>query len=161
MSTSTQTYTQTDIRKAFENFKADLLMLASRTQAMEIYLVDEYAHDILLMAKEKCLKSVHIHLYDRYENLVKVHKYSVKENVLLDSQRPGENKWPCLPDGKLRVIIVPSDDLQWETLQESRQFQISWGSSSLSTDYSGMHSENTKLYSSNGYGLQRDTFVNL
>ena len=125
MGTYTQTYTKTDIRRAFENFQADLLMLALRTQAMEVARVDEYAHDILLMAQNKCLKSVHIQLCDRSGKLVKVHKYSVKENLLSDSQRPGENKWPCLPDGKLHVIIVLSDDLKWETLTESGQFQIS------------------------------------
>ena len=36
MSTMTQTHTRTDIRKVFENFQADLQMLAARTQAMEL-----------------------------------------------------------------------------------------------------------------------------
>ena len=57
MNTFTLTYTKTDIRRAFENFKADLLMLAVRTQAMEInarYI--NYADDIILMAQEKCLQ---------------------------------------------------------------------------------------------------------
>ena len=35
MSTITQTYTKIDIRKTFEQFQADLQMLAVRTQAME------------------------------------------------------------------------------------------------------------------------------
>ena len=64
MSTMTQTYTRTDIRKVFENFQADLQMLAVRTQAMELDHARECAHDVCLMAQEECLKYVHIQLYD-------------------------------------------------------------------------------------------------
>ena len=161
MNTSTQTYTKTDIRRAFENFQADLLMLSLRTQAMEVACVDKYAHDILLMAQNKCLKSVHIQLCDRSGKLIKIHKYSVKENLLSDSQRPGENKWPCLPDGKLNIIIEYSDLQKIEKLEQSGELEISWGTSGISTDYSEMQEESSRFYSSNGYGLQRDTFVNL
>ena len=160
MNTSTYTYTKTDIRKVFENFHADLLMLATRTQAMEINSVDKYANDIILMAQEDCLKSVHIQLRDYYDRLVKVHRYSIQEG-LSDSQRPGDNKWPCLPNGKLHVIITLSDNSKWEKLQKLEKFQISWGSSSVSTDYSNMYNEGVRSYSSSSYGLQRDTFVNL
>ena len=58
MSTFTQTYTKTDIRRAFENFQADLLMLALRTQAMERGRANECADDIRLMAEEKCLEYI-------------------------------------------------------------------------------------------------------
>ena len=161
MNTYTQTYTQTDIRRAFENFIADLLMLASRTQAMKIDLVSEYAHDIPLMAKEKCLKCVHIQLYDCYGNLVRAHRYSVKEDLISDSQRPGENKWPCLPNGELCIIVEYSNSQKAKQLKESGRLKINWRSSSLSIDYSGMKSADVRFYSSNSYGLQRDTFVNL
>ena len=158
---STQTYTKTDVRKAFENFQADLLMLALRTQAMEMDRADECAHDILLMAQEECLKYVHIQLYDCYGNLVRAHRYSVMEKLRSDSQRPGENKWPRLPDGELCIIVKYSDSQKAKRLKGSGRLKRNWGSSSLSTDYSGMQSESVKFYSSNGYGLQRDTFVNL
>ena len=161
MNTSTQTYTKTDIRKAFENFQADLLMLALRTQAMELSRANECAYDILLMAKEKCLEYIHIRLYNCYEKLVRVHKYSVKENMLLNSQRPGGNRWPCLPDGKLHILIEYSDHNKAKKLKESGRLKRDWCPTSSSTDYSGMQEESSRFYSSNGYGLQRDTFVNL
>ncbi len=161
VNTSTQTYTKTDIRKVFENFQADLLMLALRTQAMEKYLVNDYAHDILLMTKNGCLKYIHIQLYNYYGQLIKVHKYSVTENSSSASQRPGENKWPCLPNGELCIIVEPSCHQKLEELKQSGQLEISWGPSFLSTDYSGMRNENVRFYSSNNYGLQRNTFVNL
>lgn len=160
MSTITQTYTRTDIRKVFENFQADLQMLAVRTQAMELDLAQKFAYDICLMAIEKCLRYVHIQLYDSYGSLVKVHRYSVEEDILSDSQRPGANRWPCLPDGELHVIVEYSDTQKSEKLKKSGKLKIAWGPSSLSTDYSGMHSDGGRLYSSNGYGLRRETFVN-
>ena len=160
MSTVTQTYTDTDIRKVVECFKADLLMLAVRTQAMNTKEVDDYAHDILLMAKNKCVKYIHIQLLDRYGSVVKAHKYSVKDSLLSTPQRPGQNNWPNLPDGQLCIIVEECPD-NWEKLQQSGQLKIHWAPSSLSTDYSGMQTEGVKFYVSNSYGLQRDTFVNL
>ena len=160
MSTITQTYTRTDIRKVFENFQADLQMLAVRTQAMELDHAQKCAYDVSLMAQEKCLKYVHIQLYDSYGNLIKVHRYSVEEDILSDSQRPGVNRWPCLPDGSLCVIVEYSDNQEAEKLQRSRTLKLHWSPSSLSTNYSGMRNDSERLYSSNSYGLRRDTFVN-
>ena len=162
MTTITQTYTITDIRKAFENFQADLQMLAIRTQAMTLNHAQECAHDILLMAQEKCLDCVHVQLRDSYGSLVRVHRYSVEENMLSDSQRPGGNRWPCLPDARLRVVIeYPNSDAQkLERLKRSGSLKIDWGPTNLSTNYSTMQRDEARLYSSNSYGLRRDTFVN-
>ena len=160
MSTLTQTYTKIDIRRVFENFQADLRMLALRTQAMELDHAKDCAEDIILMAQEQCLKYVHIQLRDSREKLVRVHRYSVKEGVLSESQRPGGNRWPCLPDGTLRVILIYSDRSKVNQLKKSGKLKINWSPSDLSTDYSRMRSDDNRLYSSNSYGLRRDTFVN-
>lgn len=159
MNTITQTYTRTDIRKVFEMFRAELEMLALRTQAMTLDHAEECAHDIDLMAQVKCLRYVHVQLRDIYGNLVKAHRYSVKEDILSDSQRPGGNRWPCLPGGTLHVLVDPSDDRSLEQLKRSGQLMIAWSPSPLSTNYSGMRNEGARLYSSNSYGLRRDTFV--
>ena len=160
MRTTTQTFTKTDIRKVFENFHADLLMLAKRTQAMDLELAKECAYDVSLMAREGCLRRVHIQLYDSLGNLIQVHRYSVKKDILSDGQRPGGNRWPRLPDGELCVIVEYSDRQKAEELKNSGKLKANWGPASLSTDYSGMRNDGGRLYSSNGYGLQRDTFVN-
>lgn len=160
MSTITQTYTITDIRRVFENFQADLEMLALRTQAMTLDHAQKCAYDICLMALAQCLTYVHVQLRDSYGNLVRVHRYSVKKDILSVSHRPGENRWPCLPDGTLSVIIEFSDEHKLERLKRSGQLKINWGPSYWSTNYSGMRSDGTRLYSSNSYGLRRDTFVN-
>ena len=160
MSTVTQTHTITDIRKVFENFQADLQMLAVRTQAMESDYAKQCGDDVYLMAQEECLSYVHVQLYDSSGNLVKAHRYSVEEVMSSGSSRPGGNRWPCLPNGTLRVIVSPSNREKLEKLKGSRGLKLSWSASLLSTDYSNMRKDGARLYSSNSYGLQRDTFVN-
>ncbi len=160
MSTITQTYTRTDIRKLFEIFQADLQMLATRTQAMESDHARKCSDDICLMALEECLTHVHIQLRDPYGNLVKVHRFTVLKDISSGPQRPGGNGWPCLPNGSLCVLVTPSDQYKLEKLKKSGELKLSWGPSSLSTNYSGMRKDSGRLYASNSYGLQRDTFVN-
>lgn len=160
MQTTTQTYTKTDIRKVFENFQADLQMLAVRTQAMELDHAQKCAYDVCLMAQEGCLRRVHVQLYNSSGNLLKVHRYSVKKDILSDSQRPGANRWPYSPNGALGVIVEYSDNQKLEKLKKSGQLKLNWVPSGLSTDYSGMRNNGARLYSSNSYGLRRDTFEN-
>lgn len=160
MSTITQTFTRTDVRRVFENFQADLRMLAVRTQAMESDHAKNCGDDVCLMAQEDCLSRVHVQLYDSSGNLVKVHRYSVEDVVSSGSSRPGGNRWPCLPNGTLCVIVDLSDNGKLEQLKMLGELKLSWSASSLSTDYSNMQKDGARLYSSNSYGLQRDTFVN-
>ena len=141
-------------------FRADLEMLALRTQAMSLGHAQQLAHDVALMAEVKCLRYIHVQLRDYYRNLVRVHQYTVQEDISSDSQRPGANRWPCLPDGTLYVIIEYSDEQKLERLKRSGQLKTNWGPSYWSTNYSGMRSDGTRLYSSNSYGLRRDTFAN-
>ncbi len=159
MSTITQTYTRTDIRRVFERFQADLRMLAVRTQAMEYEHAEDCGNDVSLMAQEDCLKYVHLQLRDFNGNLVRVHRYTVRQDILSDTQRPGGNSWPCMPNGTLRVIVTPSDRQKLDRLKISGKLKLTWSRSSLSTDYSGMRNDGRRLYSSQSYGLYRDSFV--
>ena len=134
MSTATRTYTKTDIRIAFEMFATDLNMLALRTQAMEPKRAMECATDVCLMAQEDCLTTVHIQLLDASDKLVRAHRYSVEQGIWSDSQRPGENKWPRLPDGLLTVIVSPSDSTKLDRLKNSGRLWLQWTNSRLSTD---------------------------
>ena len=159
MVTMTQTYTRTDIRRVLEQFQADLLMLAVRTQAMDSSHAQECGNDVYLMAREECLSLIHIQLRDPYGNLVRAYKYTIHRESHLSTQRPGCNGWPCLPNGTLNVLVRPSNQQSLQKLQQSGELNLSWGLSSLSTDYSGMRNEKSRLYSSQRYGLQRDSFV--
>lgn len=159
MNTGTRTWTETDVRKVFENLQADLQMLATRTQAMDLEHATKCAHDVCLMAVVNCLSRVHIQLYDSKGRLKKAHLYSVEKAVLSDSQRPGGNRWPYIPDGSLRVIVEYSDSQTAEKLKNTGKLLLHWSPSGLAIDYAGMQRESNRLYTSNGYGLQRDTYV--
>lgn len=160
MSTMTRTYTETDVDKVIEMLKADLEMLTVRTQAMELDHAYRCIYDITLMAKEESLEYVDIQLLDSQRNLVRAYRYTIKRNISTASQRPGENRWPRLPDGTLRVIITPSDPRKIEELERSGKLKVNWGPTDLSTDYSRMQTAGSRLYSSNSYGLRRETFIN-
>ena len=159
MNTVTRTHTKTDIRKVFECFQADLSMLALRTQTMLLSSVDDYAHDICIMALEDCLEQVHIQLRDSTGSLVKAHEYCVGKNVSWDSHRPGGNKWPCLPSGTLNVIVFYSHESKLDKLKQSGQLKIRWSPSCISTDYSTMKNDGERLYSSGTFGLNRSSFT--
>lgn len=159
MHTTTQTYTRTDVRRVFECFHTDLRMLACRTQAMSLTHADEYGHDIRIMAEEECLEEVHIQLLDGQRNRVRVHEYRVEKNKSWDSQRPGVNRWPCLPNGELLVIVSCPDSGKVEQLKRSGRLIINWDPSQASTDYSCMKPSEGKMYASNGYGLRRNSFT--
>lgn len=159
MYTKTRTYTITDVRIAFEMFSADLNMLAYRTQAMDPNIASDVADDVCTMAQINCLAKVHVQLRDASGNLVRVHQYSVEEGIIFNTQRPGENRWPRLPDGTLSVIVTPLDKLKIDELEENKKLKRIWRSSNLSTDYSGMRNLGNRLYSSNSYGLRRTTYI--
>ena len=144
----------------FEMFTADLRMLALRTQAMELNRASDCAADVCLMAQEDCLTAVHIQLLDANDKLVRAHRYSVEQRIWSESQRPGENKWPRLPDGMLTVIVQPSNGTKLGKLKNSGRLNLQWTNSSLSTNYAGMRIDGSRLYSSNTYGLRRHSFIN-
>ncbi len=157
--TNTQTYSRTDIQRVFENFSADLKMLANRTQAMPKKFADDVAHDVMEMARHECLARVSIHLLDVNGILVKAHEYCVGKNVLWDAQRPGVNMWPCLPGSELLVIVAYSDNHKAEDLMQSNSLKENWVSTSISTDYSHMKKDGERTYSSNSYGLHRKSYT--
>ena len=156
--TKTRTYTKTDIRQVWECFSADLLMLATRTQALDKEVVKPICHDIHLMAENRCLAEVHIQLFDCLHQRVKAHKYTISENISRANQRPGANSWPRLPDGSLSVIVSYSDREKADKLKKSGQLKRKWTRSNLDTRYSDMSSDGERFYSSNNYGCSRKSF---
>ena len=156
--TYTKTHTKVDVRKVFESFAADLSMLAMRTKTMGRQWVQDTAHDVELMALWDCLQSVHIQLFDARGYLQKAHRYNVVSGGALGADRPGANNWPLMPDGRLAVIIFPSDADKFNRLVRENRFHLPWPPSNLSTNYWGMNPGAGRQYSSNGYGLTRDSF---
>ena len=82
--------------------------------------------------------------------------------MLLNSQRPGgeTDGHACLMASYiylLNTLII----IRLKKLKESGRLKRNWSPTSSSTDYSEMQEESSRFYSSNGYGLQRNTFVSL
>ena len=157
--TGTTTYTRTDVRKVFENFAADLSMLVRRTGTMNLDWAQDMAHDVVLMAEYKCLESVHVQLFDSLGHLEKAHEYTVRANDVLREQRPGGNDWPATPGGHLAVIVKYSNVQVAEHLKSlNNTLKIKWVDSRHSVDYSRMLPDGNREYSSNAYGLSRNSF---
>ena len=156
--TATSTYTLTDIQNVWECFSADLTMLARRTQAMEIKRASDVSEDILLMVSNNVLEKVHIQLFDRFGRRVRAHEYSVHDNINWVSQRPSQNKWPCLPDGQLIVLVIYTSAEKWNQFCYLTELKSNWGESSIDTLYLEMSKIGDRWYASNGYGWQRNTY---
>ncbi len=154
----TTTYTKTDVQHVLECFQADVLMLVMRTQALDIHTSTLTCIDVSLMAYERCISKVHIQLLDRYGRCVRAHEYNIHENVNWNSQRPSDNRWPCLPDGRLAIIVEISNWDVFDQLTLSGQFELGWEDSILDTNYSNMRNTGERKYASSSYGWQRNSY---
>ena len=158
MQTYTQTYTTVDIQKTFANFHADLRMLAINTGQMLLQTADNLAHDVVLFATMECVSVVHIQQTNAAGTIINANRYSVETDATWDSARPGNNQWPRILGGNLSVILEPSDAAKIYQLQASGRLKSSWVNTNVSTNYSHMRVGEGRLFSSNGYGLRRESF---
>ena len=150
--TTTTTYTKTDVKRVFENCMADIRMIAWRTTAIEEKAARETIGDVQIMAEEGCLKAIHIQLCNKAGDIVKAHRYSATDGTVT-SERPGGNRWPRLPDGEVRIIVSVDLNGKWD--RAKKRLKGNWGTSSHSTDYSGLTQQGTRTFSHGGYGLTR------
>lgn len=159
MDTATATFTKTDIRKVFENFAADLFMLVRRTGTMDLEWARDIAHDVMQMAISECLAAVHIQLLGASGHLEKVHKYTVRGEGNWQEERPGANDWPRSPGGRLDVVVVYANTQIAEALKRNGALIRTWGPSGQPLDYSRMLGSGNREYSSNTYGLTRESYT--
>ena len=156
----TQTYTMTDVRKVTECIIADFKMIAKRTQAMCLDELENYVHDIHLMAQHDCLKEIHFQLKDTLGGKRRVQKYSIKKDMRINSLNPNDNRWPCLPNGRLCVIII-IEPIEFEKLKQAQKLKIPWGNSQSNINYEGMKKGKERFYGSGGYGCYREMFSSI
>lgn len=160
--TGTETYTRVDIAKVFENFEADLCLIARTTGLWTVDFAREIAADVVAYAQEKYLSEVHILLADTQGQPMRVHEYRMATDASgWTSQRPGGNIWPSIPGGSLQVIVTNS--AIWNALGSQAQADFrkrlkrSWGPSSVDTRYPGLTTTDMRTYTSNAYALGRTT----
>lgn len=161
-STVTETYTRVDVAKVFENFEADICLIARTTGLWAVEYARELATDVVTHAQEKHLSEVHILLANIQGKIVRVHEYKVATDASgWTAQRPGGNIWPSIAGGSLQIVLKYSH--VWNTLGAQAQAEFkkrlkrTWGPSSIDTTYPGLTATDTRTYASNACGLGRTT----
>lgn len=166
-STTTSTYTVTDIRKTFESLEADIRTIARRTGKWDMSYVDKVFHDILALAENRYLKSVDIVLKNDYTgSVVRASKFIVNSNGTASSgERAGQNnEWANIPNTSLLVIL--SYTQEWHNLSEESKskfqtdncFEIGWVTSTIDNTFPHLNSSQAQLYASKGYELQKNNY---
>jgi hypothetical protein len=154
--TYSQTYTVVDVGKVVDCFAADLDMIAQATGLWTRESAKQAARDIKLMAKSNYLEEVNICLFNAGETLIRAAKYEVSEDASLwTSQRPGNNLWPKISNGSLRIII--SWTKPW-TQAFHDSLECNWGDTNIDTSFPHLTRKNDRDYNSNAFGMRKTLF---
>lgn len=154
--TKTATYTDVDIRDVVRQLRTDLYMIAESTGTWTRQQVQNYVHDVELLALGDYLAWVDVTLLSDGQE-VKAVRYKVDADAgSLKVSRPGGVLWPKTPSATLRMII--SYSIQYDEAAQSQlrdKLKISWGPSNDDTSHSSLSAGAGRNYASNSYGLQR------
>jgi hypothetical protein len=159
--TQTATYTVVDIQKTFGNFEADLRMIARRTGKLTQDKVEQYCHDVLVMAEGRYLSRVDITLLDTYGTVLQVAEYTINaDGDATTNDRPGgNNDWQDITGSQLTVIMhhnanwSAADSVKRQTVYDKQK--LSWNATTIDTSYSHLQREAAQSYASRGYGLNK------
>ncbi|HCA5151960.1 TPA: hypothetical protein MW187_003569 [Acinetobacter baumannii] len=158
-STYSSTYTVADVEKVVRSIKADLIMIASSTKAMTEDRAKEFSHDIELLAKNEYLSKVDVTLMSPADSEVKAVKYIFQTDGALGAERPGGVLWPYTPNGRIRIILSYTNKYFNESEKASKlPLEITWVSTTESTNHSSLSASGERGYSSNGYGANRSDY---
>jgi len=163
MSTFTQTNTRTttDVQKTFQGFKADLGMIAMRTNKWTQEQVNTYFHDVLKLAESFYLERVDVILHDSLtKSPLRVASYTVNnDGSAMEGGRAGGNDWPNQTNTHLSLLLFYTDAWYKLTVDERNNFKKTlkgaWSPSSINSDYPHLTREAAQLYATNGYELQK------
>lgn len=162
--TNTLTFTVIDVRKTFENFLADLRMIARRTGKWDQTYVEKIYNDVLCLAEKHYLRQIDIVLTNVQQTPVKAARYTVStDGKTMVGARAGNNNWPNTSGTYLSIVLFYNSDWDKLTQQQQQDFQtsnlkISWGPSDIDTSYSHLNKSDGRTYGSNGYELDRENF---
>lgn len=163
--TYTNTYTVVDIRRTFENFVADVKMIARKTGKWSQSFAEEVCHDIVKLAEMKYLSSIDITLLNSDDKAIQAVRFKVaSDGRTMKGDRAGKNYWPDIPNTHLTAIL--SYNSSWHALSQEQKrkicedngFKVNWTSSSIDTSYAHLTPENAQTYGSKGYELLKTNF---
>lgn len=154
--TTTDTYTTTDVENVVRRFRADLKMIADSTGAITTDEVTEYAHDVELLAKKGYLASVDVTLLNLGTE-VRAACYTIDTDAGgLVSSRPGDAMWPRVTFPKLRIVLSYAPAYDAEARQATRgRLSISWTPSYDDTSHASLNAGGGRDYVSGSYAFSR------
>jgi hypothetical protein len=159
----TQTYTIADIGKVIDCFAADLDMTSQSTGLLTRALVRLYAADVKEMAQNGYLEEANIVLKDSAGNVIRAAKYEVSsDGATLTASRPGNNRWPAMPDGELSIVVRKSQ--KWRDLTDSQRAAFnetlskSWVASNTDLSFPALTRYADRSYVSNGWGVTKTVY---
>jgi hypothetical protein len=162
--TNTATYTVVDIRKTFENFDADVRMIAKRTDTWTSEYVGRVVHDIVKLAEKHYLEYVDIRQLSAAGEVLQVSRFRVNSvGSAMTGARPGGNDWGPVYGSSLSVQL--SYTAAWHALSAAQQaeyqtnngFKIGWVAASLSS-YTHLTRGTDRAYAAKGYELNREDY---
>ena len=156
---STNTYTVADVEKVMRSVKADLIIIATTTQAMTENDAANYAHDIEVLAKNNHLEYADVTLMNGSSELRAI-KYEFQTEGATGAERPGGVTWPLTPKdkgGKIRIHLRYTES-STAAQRAELPLKISWVPASTDTSHKGLRSSAGRGYSSNGFGTNRKDF---
>ncbi|OEC35873.1 hypothetical protein SAMN05216600_109160 [Pseudomonas cuatrocienegasensis] len=157
--TQTTTYTTTDIEAVVRRITADLLMIASSSEAVTEANAKEWAYDIELLAKNGYLKFADLTLLSNGVEQ-KATRYYVNESGSLANQRPGDARWPKVSNPHLRIVLSYNDSYTQQARDKmAGKLKINWTTSCDDISHSQLTQSGGREYSSNGYGMERKDYT--
>jgi hypothetical protein len=157
--TATHTYSTADVETVMRKVCADLIMIASSTDAIDEAEARKYAHDIEVLTKFGCLKYVDLTLFDD-DVEKKAARYNISSDAgSLDGSRPGGVLWPRYSKPSFRIVIGYTDAYTASMKAElDGKLNINWVTSTDDTSHPSLTSNGSRNYTSNAFGMQRKDF---
>lgn len=156
---ATETYTTADIEVVMRRVTADLVMIASSTDAVTEEKACEWAHDIEVLAKNGYLKMVDLTLSSHGVEQKATRFIVSTESGEITMSRPGGARWPKVQNPDLRIVLFYTDAYDTQAREKMRKkLSISWSPTNADTSHSSLQSNAGRDYVSNGYGMQRKDY---
>lgn len=154
--TTTETYSTTDVQNVVRRFQADLKMIADSTGAISNEDLANYVHDIELLAKKGYLSSVDVTLLSLGAE-IRATRYTVDTDAGgLVSSRPGNAMWPRVTLPTLRIVLFYTDSYDIDARLALRsKLNLSWTRNYDDTSHASLNHDGGRDYTSGSYGLKR------
>ena len=156
---TTNTYTTTDVEDVLRKMRADFNMIGQSTGAISASKIDDYMHDISLLAVNGFLRKVDITQL-KYGIEYKAVQYTFQQiESPRDTDYPGGVVWPADPFSDIRVILSYDDSYtpqQIEKLKE--QLVIPWVPVDVDLDHSTLTHSGGREFTSNNFAAIRKDF---